>query len=526
MPQAYQATTIDKFQGLRITDVLNNAALDDDEASICDNFNLTDKQTLTKRKGWAVRNGAIVPTIKAPAGVLSFFTPIAIRILAIQRRSPTGSSPARLWFTDVNQSNLWCADLPNLTNVTIVQTGTPAAITGIEWILELGTPSSPYEMKGCSTNFNTFGITAATPPVVGVSGTSPNGTHLTSFKDRLFMINSVHSSGQESRLYYSDSAIPPASGTGTWPANNFIDILPGSGEFCVATVVFNDQLIIFKNRSTWVLNADGQPTSWVLRNLHPTIGCIGRGTPIIINGFIYFLAQDGVYRTDGTTFERISEPVDAYMQGFSTTNSASVLIRDAFFWDDKYILMLPAVTGLNCTPLVYDTRVGVWTRWVNGGSPQLDFYGGVVYADIIPQKLYVGSRLTNAVFSMGDPVYQDNGGNYICTWRSKRFTWGDPTKYKRNFMFMCDVGYTTSEPQNITATHSVDNVSVSQPHAPAVVGTTAVSTWDLARKELKFKGAGYARAMFTEVEYNGNQKFDLFSVSWLNAVKDTVKTSN
>ena len=527
MTKAYQQTTISKFKGLRITDVLNNAALEDEEASICDNFNLTDMGTLQKRLGWVVRNEAIVPTIKSPAGMPAFTAPLAIRILAIQRRSPTGSSPARVYFTDVNQSNLWCADLPNITNVTIIGTPTNTAMLGVEWMLELGTPSAPYQMKGCSTNSTPFGVTAATPPTTGISGTGPFGTHMSVFKDRLFMINSVDATGLESRVNYSDSAIPPALGTGVWPANNFFDINPGSGEFNVATIVFNDQLVIFKNRSTWVLTADGAPTQWIVRNLHPTLGCIGRGTPIIINGFIYFMSHDGVYRTDGTTFERISEPVDIYVKAFSTTNSASVLIRDAFYYDDKYILMLPAIDGTNKTPLVYDTRLGVWTRWVNGGGPNIDLYGGIVYNDVTPARLYTGSRISPAIYSMGESIYLDDGDTYGCVWRSKRFTWGDPTKYKRNYMFMADVGYATSEASSsIVVTHSVDNIAESAPHTPTVVGTVAVSMWDLSRKELKYKGAGYTRAMYTEVSYNGNQQFNLFSVSWLNEQRDVIKDSN
>jgi hypothetical protein len=528
--KAYQQITNEEFKGLRFTDILNNAALDDAEFSILDNFNLTDMGTLTKRNGWASVNANVTATLKNPTTVPALLNPITIRFPgpSIQRRAPTGANPNKIWFSDVGQTNLWCADLPSFTNVTLCQSNIPGAITGVEWMIEASMASAPYSMQGCRTNGNPFGCVESGGQFVGISASGPLGTHLTLFKDRLWMVNSVSTINFESRLFYTDIA-----SFGTWGASNFIDINPNNGEFLVATIVFNDQLIIFKNNSTWVLTADGLPTNWVLRNLHPTIGCSGRGTPIIINGFIYFLSTTGLYRTDGTTFERISAPVDSFLSNFSTSTGGTVLNRNAYYYDEKYILVTPdQTTGVNTTFLVYDLRREAWSRWVTGGATQLDFQGLVFYGDTIPPRLYGGIRTpagTGKVWQLSTTTgYQDDGSNFTCTARTKRFTWGDPTVYKRNFMFMLDVGYTQTEPQNLTVVHSVDNLAVGQPHSATNVNTTAVSTYDFSRKELKFAGAGYHRAMHTVVTYIGDKNMDIFKMSWLNQVKDqaTVKTSN
>lgn len=526
--KAYQQTTIEEFKGLRFTDILNNAAMDDAELGILDNFNLTQVGTLTKRNGWFSANANIVPTIKNPAGVAAFTAPITIRFPgpSIQRRAPSGGNPTKVWFSDVNQSNLWCADLPSFTGVTICQSNIPAAVLGVEWMIEAGTPAQQYSMQGCRTNGNPFACLESGGQFVQIAASGPLGTHLTQFKDRLWMVNSVSTIGFESRLFYSD-----IGAYATWGASSFIDIQPNSGEFNVATIVFNDQLIIFKNNSTWVLTADGLPTNWILRNLHPTIGCSGRGTPIIINGFIYFLSQTGLYRTDGTTFERISEPVEAFLQNFGTAGASIVLGRQAFYYDEKYILVTPnQTTGTNTTYLCYDLKREAWSRWVNGGATQLDLQGLLIYNDTTPPRLYGGIRSpagTGKVWYMSTSSgYQDDSANYSCIIRTKRFTWGDPTAYKKNFMFMLDVGYTNTEPQTVTVIHSKDNTEVVQPHQPTIINAAGVGTWDFARKELKFRGAGYHRAMYTQITFSGSSNFDVFKMSWLNQDRNTVKASN
>jgi hypothetical protein len=527
--KAYQQTTIEEFKGLRFTDILNNAAMDDAEFGICDNFNLTYLGTLTKRNGWLPVSSSVVATAKNPSSIVTIVSPITIRFPgpSIQRMAPSSGTASKVWFSDVAQTDLWCADLPSFTNVTLCRSSVPGAVTGVEWMIEAGTAANPYSMQGCRTNGNPFGANPSGGQFIGIAVSGPLGTHLTLFKERLWMVNSVSTIGFESRLFYTDIGIT------NWGASNFIDINANNGEFNVATIVFNDQLIIFKNNSTWVLTADGLPTNWVLRNLHPTIGCSGRGTPIIINGFIYFLSQTGLYRTDGTTFERISEPVEAFLQNFGTAGASVVLGRNAYYYDEKYVITTPnQTTGTNTTYLCYDLKREVWSRWVNGGSPQIDLQGMLLYNDTSPPRLYGGLRSpagTAKVWYMSTSSgYQDDNANYSCILRTKRFTWGDPTAYKRNFMFMLDVGYTNTEPQTVSVLHSKDNTQVAQPHQPTIINTTGVDTWDFARKELKFQGAGYHRAMYTQITFSGSSNMEIFKMSWLNQIKNqaTVKASN
>lgn len=524
MPQHYQPKTISEFGTLRVTDNTANAALGDDEGATIDNLNFTDSRTLVKRQGINTKLDPVVTTQAFPGGALT--NPTSIRFLGMQRRAVSGASD-RLFFTNLTKTELWGAFIfgANGTawgpDTVVFRSPGPAAITGAEWMVEAATPAQPFQMQLIRSTGGPISITG--PGVPGSPVTGPSGTHLTLFKDRLFAINSLHTSGQESRLYFTD-----AQNYTSWPANNFIDVAPANGEFCVCTVVFNDQLIVFKNKSTWVLTADGQPTSWVMRTLHPTIGCVGRGTPLIISGFVYFLSGDGVYRTDGTTFERISEPIDSTIKGLtSSLVSSSVLARDAVFYDDKYILLLPDTLGACDRAYVYDTRVQQWSRWMFGSG--VDISGVVPYQEPTPPFLWLGHRTSPIAYYMGQfgniPV-DGTASNYTVNWQSKMLTHGEAMSYKRNYMVGLDVGPMSDELQNVTISHRKDATIPGVSHNPATVSGGSVTGYDQSRKLLKYKGAGYFRFLGISIVYVGSKKFELFSVTWQNEANDTVKQSS
>jgi len=526
--KAYSPFTLDKFGGLRFGDSANSAAMEDNEAVQIDNFNFTDMGTLKKRDGWYPTNTDVTMTLKIPAGAPTAH-PATIYPLGVQRLSPAGAVH-RLWFTNMAQTDIWFLLFPSLATADCTLARVPAgvAIDKAEWIIQAATPTAPYQMHLCRSGGNGSGglisIDQTGTPTAFL--TSPAGTHLSLFKDRLFMVNSIHAGGQESRVYFSDSAIPPGLGYGTWPANNFFDIAPASGEFNVATIVFNDQLMIFKNRSIWTLTVEGLPSNWLVRNLHPSIGCIGRGTVKIINGFIYFLSLEGVYRTDGTTFERLSDPVDDMLRQFQTLTANDVLRRNALHWDDKYILLMPDANADVLSAQVYNLNVQQWSRWVWGTTPPLNIPNAVTYWETTPPSLYAGDADDNCVYNMGDNVYyQDNGSNFSAIWRSKKFTWGDPTVYKRNYWVGIDVGFTGGV-RSLSFTHIGDTNDTATFFQETIVNPSDNTTYDFVRKELKFRGFGYSRALSGQITYLTDTALEIFNITWLNNVKDTVGKPN
>lgn len=172
-------------------------------------------------------------------------------------------------------------------------------------------------------------------------------------KSRMFVCDN-NTTANKATVKYSDLFTVNAPNTaGGWPANNFVDIQSSDGDPVTAMIILNDTLIIFKSTSTWALYTEGEPP-WTLRLLHATIGCIGRNTPTVIGGMVYFVSQFGTIRTDGTTFENIS------LNLLHPTSYATVLQMNEYSaveFKGKYIHNVPTFAQ------VYNIEKDVWTTW-------------------------------------------------------------------------------------------------------------------------------------------------------------------
>lgn len=493
MGKPFTPTTINKFKGI-VYNPPELAGMDDAESPGMQNWNINPAGFLEKRRG-----GELKATITGLTG--------AARVLAIQRMNPSGTL-AELLVTDMVKT--YSCTLPGVTTPFEVTMPGPVSLSVLQWLVEYGIPGNAYNMTGIrSTSSNGIvGINiagAATAPV----GNSPAGTHLTIFKDRGFALNSLDTAGLESRLWYSAPGNMTDWGGVGLPQN--IDLNPGDGDFLVATVPYNDQLIIFKSRKTYVLTADGSPTSWSVRLLNDVIGCTGRGSIKIINGFIYFLSADGVYKTDGTTFQLISDNVRSVTsQNRDYRNPLGVLAIYSAYWDDKYILWMPSTT--NTQPVVWDLRAECWVRWLFAGG--VDMAGEARYNEFNPDTLYIGGRATNKVWALGASVYQDEGVNYAASWNSRTMEFGDPTAFKRNHILMLDVGPNFNAASAFTVTYSADGI--------AGAGQPTQSSNINVRKMLKFKGAGRARYLQTAISVTDQYPQYLYGITWMNETKSLI----
>lgn len=220
-------------------------------------------------------------------------------------------------------------------------------------------------------DFNSYIFSYQTQNVMQVSST---GTRTTGYapvqasfaiahKSRIFTTNLYISPIDRIRYsqLYTDPTNPNFNGSGAWPAANTIDVSPGDGEPITAIVEYNDNLIVFKKTSTWILYTDGSPlTGWKLQKLNDNIGCTGVYTPKVIGSLLYFMGVDGVYRTDGTTFEEISRPIANVWRNINHNNNSFLYQRSAVEWNGLYIIN-PEWQDQEW--YVFNTRNDTWTRW-------------------------------------------------------------------------------------------------------------------------------------------------------------------
>ena len=214
--------------------------------------------------------------------------------------------------------------------------------------------------SGANRNVRTWAGGAVTD-----TGQSQKANLGVTHKNRFFVCNNITTGVAKSQLRYTDifDLNLPSTALG-WSEGGTISVNTSDNDFITAVCVMNDTLFIFKRYSSWVLYTDGVDTSWTLRNIHPTIGCVGRDTVAVIGGLLYFLSGQGLYRTDGTTFERLSDKVSDWFDSLTVT-AAQCNLRSAAWYENLYVLNINNSSWLN----IYHIDNGGWTQWDVSDNP-------------------------------------------------------------------------------------------------------------------------------------------------------------
>ncbi len=98
--------------------------------------------------------------------------------------------------------------------------------------------------------------------LVTMMGADRGGGNLTIFKERLFIVPGVDKVNNQARLIFSDAGAPEAYATTT----QFVDIHPGDGQKLVDLLVHDDNLMLFKEDSTFVMSYTSSPSNAVILN--------------------------------------------------------------------------------------------------------------------------------------------------------------------------------------------------------------------------------------------------------------------
>jgi hypothetical protein len=182
----------------------------------------------------------------------------------------------------------------------------------------------------------------------------------------------------------------------------------GSNDYLVALHPYaNRQLVAFLRKSiylgTLVLAADGVSINTAqssLELLTNEVGCAARMTVATAGTYIYFLADQGVYRLDNSNIDLalrgntlpLSEPIADI---FSTINQSAVSTSNAVYFNNRYYLAVP--TGNATTPntlLIYSQLNEAWES-VDTNLPALD---RLVVSDYGTTRRLFAASNTGAVF--------------------------------------------------------------------------------------------------------------------------------
>lgn len=306
----------------------------------------------------------------------------------------------------------------------------------------------------------------------------PEGEAAVFHKSRLFVTPGASATTDASRLSYTDTITSVAL---TW--GSFTDISVGDGENLVDVIVYNDNLLLFKQDSTYVLAYDLQPTDAIVREISTNIGATAYNCVAQYENSVFIYHEGNVYEVVNYDFARVSIKVPFVYDGNVPTGTTRV--NDVFLSLVGDRLVVRYYNRI----YVYGLKTRTWTRWESANSDLHNFGPLVPFPSNPTQsvnvKYYAGSCL-----SQHEKVFYTPDGydattkektltteyDIVCSMRTKNFDMADSHHFKKLMWWGADL-YTN---QNIVgkATPIVSSFRARWSDVAALTwGSVATRTW-------------------------------------------------
>lgn len=311
-------------------------------------------------------------------------------------------------------------------------------------------------------------------PVGGFAAVSPANLHtmmgadrgggsLRIFKERLFIVPGNDKVNNQSRLIFSDPGLPETYSTTT----QFADINPGDGQSLIDLLVYDDNLLLFKEDSTYIMSYTSRPSDAEILNINTTIGATQRRCIVPFENSVFVYHEGDVYEMVNYDFKAINTKVPFLYDG----GAPSARVEEVFLsiFGDRLI-----VRYYNRI-YVFGLRTRTWTRWESANS-NLHNFGPLVsipsnVTQAVNDEYYAGSSIGSHeyVFVLKDGYSGSDVEKFsstpvdIATYvKTKNYDLANSFQYKKLNWWGADV---------------ITNNSVTGTANPIIFGFTA--TWDL-----------------------------------------------
>lgn len=274
--------------------------------------------------------------------------------------------------------------------------------------------------------------------------TIPAGHKILAHKSRLWVVPGVNSpASNTSRLQFSD----PVVTTPVWTATNIIDVFPGDGTNLVDAVVYNDDLMLFKEDATYVYAFDLLPEDGLIREVNNSIGASNKHCVVEYQNSLFVYHESNVYEVQNYNFIKVNEKVR-----FDDTASQDAMGSRYYFChlsilDDRLI-----VRNFNAI-YAYSLTTRTWSQW-DSDSFTLETFGPwwkvpKDSTDSTPNEYVTSNQNTSITdadlyyfqFPVIDAYAATSHEDFIAVYTSKYFDFDDPVHYKRMKWTAADVCY-------------------------------------------------------------------------------------
>lgn len=210
----------------------------------------------------------------------------------------------------------------------------------------------------------------------------PKGQACVVHKERLFVVPGTDATTNTTRLTFSDPG-----NFDVWPASNFVDVGQGDGTNLKDITVYQDNLLLFKDQSTYVLAYDVRPADAVVRKISLTIGVEAQNCVVNFENQVYIYYNGWVYEIVNYDFHRLNTKVPFILdQTAPSAFSAEAICLG--ICGDRLIIRYYNKT------YVYGLKTRTFTEW-SSTRTALHYFGPIVTIhDPAGDQFYSGSSLS------------------------------------------------------------------------------------------------------------------------------------
>ena len=382
---SYQDWNIKDFSGGYI-DSIDDNLLPESAARDCRNFISEEIGRLRKRKGQAYLNSAALPG--KIQGLYAFYLEPDIKQLIVASGGKVYRwEPINKVFIEIYSG--------------LLESGPVCFETCANYMVGFDGKNQPFKYNG----------TEATP----LANAPRLGQFPVLYKEKLF----VNPSDKPSQVWWSESFYPEE-----WPPVNYWSFADGDGDRITNLMVYQDALLIFKNRSIHVLRGTNLD-DFRSETLEHNVGCTGPFAAREFGGYVYFVGQKGLYQFNGLKAINISDGKIPKL--WERVNKSQLHGAAVTAWGNQVRFSLP-VDESTANNLVIACNPEKGTFWPMSGIEASCFQEFLTAGDL--PVLYSGHATEGHVVQQ-DTGYLDFGQPISAYWVGRSFDQNDAYRLKK-----------------------------------------------------------------------------------------------
>lgn len=293
----------------------------------------------------------------------------------------------------------------------------------------------------------------------------PRGEAAVFFKQRMWVVPGILQTGPPAhQLRYTDPIPVGAPTPLVWTGTNLIPVGQGDGQKLIDIAVVNDNLMLFKQDSTYIFAYDILPSEGLLKQINDNIGATTWRCVVTYENSVFVYHEGTVYEIVNYAFQAVNIKVPFEFHNdvpVGTTRTEEVFI--CLFGDRLLVRYYNSI-------YVFGLRTRTWSRW-KSSSPFLHNIGPLVELPQAPTQSTLVRYFAGSCIEQHENIYVMKDGHddsieetdsftfdIECSILTKNFDFGESHHFKRLAWWGADI-LATGKIQGI-ATPIINSVPV------------------------------------------------------------------